>query len=697
MAATSLTRLNVALTISTGAFGKSLQAAAGMAHQFGESLKGALLSPLGLITEALAAGSLISGIKGAADHIDQLAKSADKLGVSTQSLAGLRLVADESGSSAEALESAMGKLQVKIQEAATGNAAAQQTFTDLKLELKDLVDLPIDQQFAQVADAINAMSSQGQQAKATVDLFGKSGMEMLNVLSAGSAGFKQATQDATAMGLAISRVDAFKVEEANDAFGRIGKVIEGVFNQITVKLAPFVTALSQAFTDTAVQAKGFGGVLDTVIQGAIKTVGFFADAWQGLTIIWQATRVGVLRIEGWFIELANSAVESAQWIGTKFSQAWTLVVSAAQVVWTSLEVIWSALKVPVADFVQFTASQLARLVQISAEAAYTFSASLGAAMQSAASSIQVTVGTMSVDARTNLTKSMEHVGAASRATAAATTALFSSVSVEGSSTLKGLAADFEVLVQQEQAKLADLRNQSRASDVISDAAARIQAEADLRAQGRANELAARQAHTQALVEVQSEENMMLGALERANNEAQDAEEARAIQLRQDSWAGFYDWLAAEDANNKQILLNGTSSFFGNLSKLQQTNDKKAQEVGKAAAKAKIVTDTASAAMGAYSAMASIPFVGPALGAAAAAAAILAGGIQLANVDKGTSTAPSASGPADVSTTNLGGIDAPAPAKQTLILQGDTFSAEALTKLFADAKERGYTIDGVRRE
>ena len=77
--------------------------------------------------------------------------------------------------------------------------------------------------------------------------------------------------------------------------------------------------------------------------------------------------------------------------------------------------------------------------------------------------------------------------------------------------------------------------------------------------------------------------------------------------------------------------------LNDISQLQNAKTKELAAVGKAAAIATATVDTYKAANAAYSAMAGIPIVGPALGAAAAAAAIATGlmnvgkitGIQLA--------------------------------------------------------------------
>jgi phage-related minor tail protein len=85
---------------------------------------------------------------------------------------------------------------------------------------------------------------------------------------------------------------------------------------------------------------------------------------------------------------------------------------------------------------------------------------------------------------------------------------------------------------------------------------------------------------------------------------------------------------AIESGRQQLILAASSNFFGGLAQLQHSSNNKMAAIGKAAAVAQAVINTYQSATAAYAAMASIPYVGPALGAAAAAAAIAAG---LANV------------------------------------------------------------------
>lgn len=83
-----------------------------------------------------------------------------------------------------------------------------------------------------------------------------------------------------------------------------------------------------------------------------------------------------------------------------------------------------------------------------------------------------------------------------------------------------------------------------------------------------------------------------------------------------------------EQSRQQLILQASADFFGNLATLQGSSNAKMARVGKAAAIAQAIIRTYMTANEAMAAMSGIPIIGPALGAAAAAAAIVAG---LANV------------------------------------------------------------------
>jgi hypothetical protein len=99
-------------------------------------------------------------------------------------------------------------------------------------------------------------------------------------------------------------------------------------------------------------------------------------------------------------------------------------------------------------------------------------------------------------------------------------------------------------------------------------------------------------------------------------------EQEAAALRAQAWV-----------QSQQTQLQAASGFFGDLAQLQKSESSKMAKIGKAAAIAQTVINTYQAAMSAYASLASIPYVGPALGAAAAGAAIAMGMQNVAQIRK----------------------------------------------------------------
>lgn len=109
----------------------------------------------------------------------------------------------------------------------------------------------------------------------------------------------------------------------------------------------------------------------------------------------------------------------------------------------------------------------------------------------------------------------------------------------------------------------------------------------------------------------------------ADRAASQAETERITALHQQRMAQI-------EGSKQQAMLTMAGSFFGQLATLQNSKNKQMARVGKAAAIAQTVIATYQSATQAYAAMSKVPYIGPALGIAAAAAAVAAG---LANVQQ----------------------------------------------------------------
>jgi hypothetical protein len=103
---------------------------------------------------------------------------------------------------------------------------------------------------------------------------------------------------------------------------------------------------------------------------------------------------------------------------------------------------------------------------------------------------------------------------------------------------------------------------------------------------------------------------------------------------------------------KNAILKAGATFSGAISDELAQQNRFAFEAKKAADIASAITNTYQAATGSYSALASIPYVGPALGAAAAAAAVASGILNVRNIAKtkfGDGSVDSSAAPTSVNT------------------------------------------------
>ena len=107
------------------------------------------------------------------------------------------------------------------------------------------------------------------------------------------------------------------------------------------------------------------------------------------------------------------------------------------------------------------------------------------------------------------------------------------------------------------------------------------------------------------------------------------EETYAERVANINAQGARNQAAIDTAKNDAILSAGYN-FFGNLATLSESGNNKLSAIGKTAAIAQTTISTYKSATESYAALAGIPIIGPALGAVAAGAAVVAG---LANVAK----------------------------------------------------------------
>jgi len=240
-----------------------------------------------------AAGAVATAmIKGQLGTLDALAKTSDALKIQQQNLQALQFQAELSGVSTEQLATNLERMQRRIGQVARSGGPAAKTLEEIGISAKDIVELSADKQLEEIAKSLGGMENASLRASIAMDLFGRDGVRMIKMLEGlKKDGLQGTVEELENLGIALTRLDTAKVEQANDAMFKSGQAVEGILNNVTVKVSPILQAMGDEFVKNAALTKGFGDTIDSVIKNTIKVVGILADSFRGLEMLFASMKV----------------------------------------------------------------------------------------------------------------------------------------------------------------------------------------------------------------------------------------------------------------------------------------------------------------------------------------------------------------------------------------------------------------------
>ena len=292
------------LSARTQSFQKGMKRSANAARRLGRAVRGAagFVAKLGALAGAAALGGLALLVKSQLKSIDTLAKLSRNLGISIADLQSFRLAAEIAGVGQEKLDKGIKKLVKSLSDAGRGLSTQVDAFNALGLSMEDLQGLDPAEAFRKLADALKETGVTVQTQGALMDIFGaKIGLDMVELLRAGSEGLDSFKQEIEDMGLSLTKVDAAKVEAANDAWTRFKGILSGVAQKITVELAPFIEAAVAALSEMGKTGEGAGGFITTALEVVAKTIAFTANVVQRFALGFQA--LGFIAVKAFQLQL----------------------------------------------------------------------------------------------------------------------------------------------------------------------------------------------------------------------------------------------------------------------------------------------------------------------------------------------------------------------------------------------------------
>lgn len=213
-----------------------------------------------VVTGALAAANGIKNIVNQsmelADKIDRTSKT---LQMSAESTQRWDYVAKMAGGSIEQMTTGFQKLNVNAYAALTGTKEAQRTFNLLGVSLNDTNgNLKSTSQL--VEDTILALSdikNPTERAALAQKLFGRSGADLLPILSQGKDAIRAQLKEAEKYGQVMSNEMVAKLDEAGDSMQRMNTSVKIMNAEIAGALAPTFIALANAIAKAASAIRSF--------------------------------------------------------------------------------------------------------------------------------------------------------------------------------------------------------------------------------------------------------------------------------------------------------------------------------------------------------------------------------------------------------------------------------------------------------
>lgn len=220
------------------------------------NLKASVLALGGAIGGVLSVGGLSLMARRAIEVAESIATTADNIGLSTDALQELTVVAESFGVTTGDLDQALKTFSTNISDAAKETGRTSDLFkvlgvsaTDSKGNLRALDDV-----FMDVVQSLESIESPSDRARIAVDLFGRGAADLTKFLSQGSQAMEEARQKARDMGLVLEEDLIRNATEAGDEMELLSRVISTNLNQAFLNLAPLLGDAASGFSNVAAEA-----------------------------------------------------------------------------------------------------------------------------------------------------------------------------------------------------------------------------------------------------------------------------------------------------------------------------------------------------------------------------------------------------------------------------------------------------------
>lgn len=199
---------------------------------------------------AMVAGTMLA-VKSWAEAGDEVQKMSLRTKWAAESLSELSHVAKISGTDLSAFEKGTRRMSQAIVDASDGLATYTREFERLGLDAQELKEMKPEEAFWVITEALGDMTNEIEQASIAQRIFGRTGTQLLPMLSQGADGIRELRQEAHELGIVFDQDAADAAANMVDAMTRLKGGFQGILNEVAEGVAPALESLINVVTDAA--------------------------------------------------------------------------------------------------------------------------------------------------------------------------------------------------------------------------------------------------------------------------------------------------------------------------------------------------------------------------------------------------------------------------------------------------------------
>ncbi len=236
---------------------RSFDRAGRSANKFASALTPVTVVAASITAATAAMGLLVSRSIEAGDKIQKLSI---RLGASTEALSQLEHVANLSGVSFNTLTTGMQRMTRRVSEAANGTGEAVKALDELGLSAQALAKIAPEDQFELIAEKISQVEGSSDRVRLAMKLFDAEGVALLQTMENGASGIRSMRKEADELGLTLSKDAADAMADAKDDMARL----ESAFDSLALKITTAVTPALATFLEGLNKITGFDDSLNSI-------------------------------------------------------------------------------------------------------------------------------------------------------------------------------------------------------------------------------------------------------------------------------------------------------------------------------------------------------------------------------------------------------------------------------------------------